>query len=92
MKLHVKANDRNSILKDNLVKPLDAATKLIFINGKKNRQATNDLTVKDKYFIRYKGKTMIKHRKNLVISLSCYCDNIKSISTCTCTYSFHLFS
>lgn len=40
MKLHVKANDRNSILKDNLVKPLDAATKLIFINGKKNRQAT----------------------------------------------------
>lgn len=40
MKLHVKANDRNSILKYNLVKPLDAATKLIFINGKKNRQAT----------------------------------------------------
>lgn len=40
MKLHVKANDRNSILKDNLVKPFDAATKLIFINGKKNRQAT----------------------------------------------------
>lgn len=65
MKLHVKANDRNSILKYNLVKPLDAATRLIFINGKKNRQATYiyDLTVKEKYFIRYKGKTMIKHRK-----------------------------
>lgn len=40
MKLHVKANDRNSILKYNLVKPLNAATSLIFINGKKNRQAT----------------------------------------------------
>lgn len=73
MKLHVKANDRNSILKYNLVKPLDAATES---NLHKWQEQSNlhkwqekstsdiyDLTVKEKYFIRYKGKTMIKHRK-----------------------------
>lgn len=36
MKLYVKVNDRNLILKDNLVKLLDVVMKLIFINGKKN--------------------------------------------------------
>lgn len=35
MKLYVKVNDRNLILKDNLVKLLDVVMKLIFINGKK---------------------------------------------------------
>lgn len=36
MKLYVKVNDRNLILKDNLVKLLDVVMSLIFINGKKN--------------------------------------------------------
>lgn len=36
MKLYVKVNDRNLILKYNLVKLLDVVMKLIFINGKKN--------------------------------------------------------
>lgn len=36
MKLYVKVNDRNLILKYNLVKFLDVVMRLIFINGKKN--------------------------------------------------------
>lgn len=36
MKLYVKVNDRNLILKYNLVKLLDVVMSLIFINGKKN--------------------------------------------------------
>lgn len=94
MKLHVKANDRNSILKYNLVLKALRCCNASNLHKWQEKSTSDiyDLTVKEKYFIRYKGKTMIKHRKNPVISLSCYCDNIKSISTCTCTYSFHLFS
>lgn len=36
MKLYVKVNDRNLILKYNLVKLLDVVMSFIFINGKKN--------------------------------------------------------
>lgn len=36
MKLYVKVNDRNLILKYNLVKLFDVVMSLIFINGKKN--------------------------------------------------------